>query len=58
MQGYVNDNCEAVVSLVVSNGTTLKSIKALIDTGFTGFLSLLTAVLLYKKIFKASIRKS
>ena len=40
MQGYVNENCEAVISLVVRNGNKLKSIKALIDTGFTGFLSL------------------
>ena len=40
MQGYVNENYEAVISLVVRNGTKLKSIKALIDTGFTGFLSL------------------
>ncbi len=45
MQGYVNDNCEAVISLVISNCTKLKSIKALIDTGFTGFLSLPTAII-------------
>ena len=45
MQGYVNSNCEAVISLVISNGTKLKSIKALIDTGFTGFLSLPTAII-------------
>ena len=45
MQGYVNSNCEAVISLVISNGTKLKSIKALIDNGFTGFLSLPTAII-------------
>ncbi len=45
MQGYVNSNCEAVISLVISNGNKLKSIKALIDNGFTGFLSLPTAII-------------
>jgi clan AA aspartic protease len=40
MQGYVNQNYEAMLSLVVSNGDKLKSITAVIDTGFTGFLSL------------------
>ena len=40
MQGYVNDNYEAVISLVIRNGNKLKQIKAVIDTGFTGFLTL------------------
>ena len=40
MQGYVNQNYEAMLSLVVRNGDKLKSITAVIDTGFTGFLSL------------------
>jgi clan AA aspartic protease len=40
MQGYVNQNYEAMLSLVVRNGEKLKSITAVIDTGFTGFLSL------------------
>lgn len=40
MQGFVNQNYEAVISLVVKNGNKLKSIDAIIDTGFTGFLSL------------------
>lgn len=40
MQGYVNVNYEAIISIVVSNNGKLKSIKAVIDTGFTGFLSL------------------
>ncbi len=39
MQGYVNQNYEAMLSLVVRNGDKLKSITAVIDTGFTGFLS-------------------
>ncbi|MGK7876742.1 MAG: clan AA aspartic protease [Xenococcaceae cyanobacterium] len=45
MQGYVNENCEAVISVVVKNGSKLKSINAVIDTGFTGFLSLPTAII-------------
>ena len=40
MQGYVNQNYEAMLSLIVRNGDKLKSITAVIDTGFTGFLSL------------------
>ena len=40
MQGYVNENYEAMLSVVVKNGNKLKSITAVIDTGFTGFLSL------------------
>ncbi|HEY9825814.1 MAG TPA: clan AA aspartic protease [Stenomitos sp.] len=45
MQGYVNQNYEAMLSLVVRNGDKLKSITAVIDTGFTGFLSLPTSII-------------
>jgi clan AA aspartic protease len=40
MQGYVNTTYEAVISLVIKHNNKLKSINAVIDTGFTGFLSL------------------
>ncbi|MEM9214395.1 MAG: clan AA aspartic protease [Cyanobacteria bacterium P01_F01_bin.150] len=40
MQGYVNKNYEAVISVTLKNGANLKSVNAVIDTGFTGFLSL------------------
>jgi clan AA aspartic protease len=40
MQGYVNKNYEATILLVIRNNAKLKSINAVIDTGFTGFLSL------------------
>jgi clan AA aspartic protease len=40
MQGYVNQNFEATILVVIRNGDKLKSINAVIDTGFTGFLSL------------------
>lgn len=45
MQGFVNANCEAVISVVVGNGTKRKAINAVIDTGFTGFLSLPPAII-------------
>jgi clan AA aspartic protease len=45
MQGYVNTTYEAVISVVVSYEGKLKSVNALIDTGFTGFLSLPPAII-------------
>ena len=45
MQGYVNENHEAVLTVVVKNGNKLKSINGVIDTGFTGFLSLPIAII-------------
>lgn len=45
MQGYVNQNYEPTLSLVVSNGTKLKAIDTVIDTGYTGFLSLPMAII-------------
>jgi len=40
MQGYVNANYEAVISVTAKHNSQLKSVIAIIDTGFTGFLSL------------------
>jgi clan AA aspartic protease len=41
MQGFVNQNCEAVIRVAVGYGNLPKQmIEAVIDTGFTGFLSL------------------
>ncbi|MCY7283849.1 MAG: clan AA aspartic protease [Cyanobacteria bacterium CAN_BIN43] len=46
MQGYVNENYEAMISVAVKNGGSLKSFDAVIDTGFTGFLSLPIAIII------------
>ena len=41
MQGWVNQNCEAMLPIVVGHGNSPKQmVEALIDTGFSGFLSL------------------
>jgi clan AA aspartic protease len=41
MNGIVNQNCEATIRLVVSNQSKQRrAIDAVIDTGFTGFLTL------------------
>ena len=41
MQGFVNQNCEAVIRIAVGTANSRKQIvKAVIDKGFTGFLSL------------------
>jgi clan AA aspartic protease len=45
MQGRVNQRCEAVISIAVRGGGKLKSVDAVIDTGFTGFLSLPSAII-------------
>lgn len=41
MQGVVNQSCEATIPLVISNeNRQTRLINAVIDTGYTGFLSL------------------
>ena len=40
MQGVVNQSCEAIFPIVVKNNTTTQLIDAVIDTGFSGFLTL------------------
>lgn len=41
MQDFVNRNCEAMMPIVVGNDNKPRQlVEALIDTGFTGFLSL------------------
>lgn len=41
MLGIVNENCEAIIRIAVGNVSGPKQmVEAVIDTGFTGFLSL------------------
>ena len=40
MQGRVNQHCEATLSLAIRNVDIIKSVDAVIDTGFSGFLTL------------------
>jgi clan AA aspartic protease len=47
MQGLVDQNCEAAIRLVVGNTDSQRQvIDTVIDTGFTGFLTLPSSVLL------------
>ena len=46
MQGVVNLRCEATLTVVVGNSNhQLQAIQTVIDTGFTGFLSLPSAII-------------
>jgi clan AA aspartic protease len=46
MQGIVDQNCEATIRLIVGNANSQRQmIDAVIDTGFTGFLTLPFSVL-------------
>lgn len=41
LQGWVNQNCETMLPIVVGHDNASKQmVEALIDTGFSGFLSL------------------
>jgi clan AA aspartic protease len=40
MQGIVNQNCEATLAIVIRNNHQRLLIDAVIDTGFSGFLTL------------------
>jgi predicted aspartyl protease len=45
MEGVVNANFEATITVVAGKDKNLKSTKAVIDTGFSGFLSLPIAII-------------
>jgi len=40
MQGRVNQRCEATLAIAVGNDETTQIVDAVIDTGFSGFLTL------------------
>jgi len=48
MQGFVNQNCEAIIRIAIGNADAPRQmvmIEAVIDTGFTGFVSLPSSVI-------------
>lgn len=45
MQGRVNQNCEAMLSVAIKNVDIMKSVDAVIDTGFSGFLTLPSGII-------------
>jgi clan AA aspartic protease len=45
MQGKVNQNCEATLPIVLRNVDIMKSVDAVIDTGFSGFLTLPSSII-------------
>jgi clan AA aspartic protease len=46
MQGIVDQNCEAIIRLAIGNADSQRQmVDAVIDTGFTGFLTLPFSVL-------------
>jgi clan AA aspartic protease len=40
MQGRVNERCEATLAIAVRNNETTQMVDTVIDTGFSGFLTL------------------
>jgi predicted aspartyl protease len=54
MQGRVNQRCEAVISVAVRRSQKIKSVDAVIDTGFNGFLSLPIAIGFTHAVLNAS----
>jgi clan AA aspartic protease len=45
MQGKVNLNCEATLSVVLRNAEIMQIVDAVIDTGFSGFLTLPSGII-------------
>lgn len=45
MQGVVNQSCEAILPVVVKNHSTTQLVDAVIDTGFSGFLTLPSSII-------------
>jgi clan AA aspartic protease len=45
MLGKVNQNCEAILPVVLRNIDIMQSVDAVIDTGFSGFLTLPSGII-------------
>ncbi len=46
MHGIVNQSCEATLPIVVKNNTSTQLVDTVIDTGFSGFLTLSSDIIL------------
>ncbi len=46
MQGFVNQSREATLPIAVKNNTTTQLVDAVVDTGFSGFLTLPSDIIL------------
>jgi clan AA aspartic protease len=46
MHGIVNQSCEATLLIVVKNNTSTQLVDTVIDTGFSGFLTLPSDIIL------------
>ncbi len=46
MHGIVNQSCEATLPIVVKNNTATQLVDTVIDTGFSGFLTLSSDIIL------------
>ncbi|MCY7277335.1 MAG: clan AA aspartic protease [Phormidesmis sp. CAN_BIN44] len=46
MHGIVNQSCEAMLPIVVKNNTSTQLVDTVIDTGFSGFLTLPSDIIL------------
>ncbi|MGV0028742.1 clan AA aspartic protease [Phormidesmis priestleyi] len=46
MHGIVNQSCEATLPIVVKNNTSTQLVDTVIDTGFSGFLTLPSDIIL------------
>jgi predicted aspartyl protease len=57
MQGVVNQSCEAILPIVLKSDAKTPRVDAVIDAGFSGFLTLPSDVIRMKR-FRFGIRKS
>ncbi|MFN9671971.1 MAG: clan AA aspartic protease [Microcystis sp.] len=55
MQGRVNQGCEAMLAIAVRNNETMQIVDAVIDTGFSGFITL-TSVIISILVFFWEVR--